>query len=98
MDLKACCVENGNSPLSSSNEYGDGSSSNLDLRELVARLVSFIKSYTNLNAIISARDEWRALVVTTKFKEVHGRDHNNIELRNHLVFRSSNSVSEWRYL
>lgn len=40
--------------------------------EVVTRLVSFIKSYTDLNASMAERDERRALIYANTLMEAHG--------------------------
>lgn len=55
-------VESGGSPLSTSEEDGKGNSSNLDLKEMVSRPASSVKSYIDLDAVIVVRDEQQTLL------------------------------------
>lgn len=67
-------VEIVDGPLSISKECGKGNFISLNFREVVSSLASSIKSYSNPNATIEARDERRALFFINNFSVEHGRD------------------------
>lgn len=73
-------------------------SSNLDFREVVTHLASSIKCYTDPDATIVARYEKRARFFTNTFRAACDRDPNDIEIRDHLIIRSSSAVSDLHYL
>lgn len=66
-------IESGNDHLITSEEDGEGNSNNLDFRKVVSRLASSIRSYTDLNAAIVARDERQTLFFKNTFRAAHGR-------------------------